>query len=274
MAACLNPPVRKKNEWPVALTMAGSDSGGGAGVQADLKTWAALHVHGTSAITCVTAQNPRRVTAVESCTPKMVRAQIEAVFEELPPAAAKTGMLYSARIIREVARAWRNRPCALVVDPVMIATSGARLLQADAIRALTRDLFPLATLITPNVPEAEALLGHEIRTPEELRQAARELQARFGCAALVKGGHLGTARESVDAFHDGKSEWLLVGDRVRGVNTHGTGCTLSAAITGHLARGAKLLRAVEGGKQFVTHAISCSLRVAGHDVLSHGACSH
>lgn len=259
---------------PVALTVAGSDSGGGAGIQADLKTFAALGVHGASAITCLTAQNPRRVTAIEPCTPGMLRAQIEAVFEELPPRAAKTGMLYSAPLIREVARAFRDRPCPLVVDPVMVATSGARLLEPSAVKALTRELLPYAAIITPNVPEAEALLGMKIVEPEDLRAAARALHARFGCAALVKGGHLPGARDAVDVFFDGKSDWLLTTERIPNVNTHGTGCTYAAAITAHLAQRAKLLDAVEGAKQFITHAIACSVKVHGHDVLNFGACDH
>lgn len=252
---------------PVALTIAGSDSGGGAGAQADLKTFTALGVHGTCALTCLTAQNPRRVTGVEACSPKMLRAQIEAVFEELPPRAAKTGMLFSAPLIREAARAWRGRRCPLVVDPVMVATSGARLLRPDAVRALTGQIFPLAALVTPNVPEAEALLGMRIRAPEDLRAAARRLHARFGCAALVKGGHLRGGRESIDILFDGAAEWLLSSPRVPGVKTHGTGCTFSAAIAAHLAHGEKLPRAVELAKRYVTNAIANARRAGGHDVL-------
>jgi len=259
--------MRKRMQIPVALTIAGSDSGGGAGVPADLKAFTALGVHGTCAITCLTAQNPRRVTGVEACSPKMLRAQIEAVFEELPPRAAKTGMLFSTALIREVARAWRGRRCPLVVDPVMVATSGARLLQPDAIRALTQQLFPLAVLITPNVPEAEALLEMVISAPEDLREAARRLHARFGCAALVKGGHLRGGRESIDILFDGQTEWLLSSPRVPGVKTHGTGCTFSAAIAAHLAHGEKLPRAVALAKRYVTNAIKNTCRAGGHEVL-------
>ncbi len=268
--SCFTAPVRKRKVIPIALTIAGSDSGGGAGAQADLKAFTALGVHGTCALTCLTAQNPRRVTGIEACSPKMLRAQIEAVLTELPPRAAKTGMLFSAALIREVARAWRGRPCPLVVDPVMVATSGAQLLQPDAIRALTEKLFPLAALITPNVPEAEALLGVKIQSPEELRAAARRLHARFGVAALVKGGHLRGGRESVDIFFDGVNEWLLSSPRVSGVKTHGTGCTFSAAIAAHLARGEKLPRAVELAKRYVTNAIRNTRRAGGHDVLGPG----
>jgi hydroxymethylpyrimidine/phosphomethylpyrimidine kinase len=261
--------MRQRTKLPVALTIAGSDSGGGAGIQADLKTFAALGVHGTSAITCITAQNPKRVNAIEACSPKIVRAQIEAVFGELPPGAAKTGMLFSAEIIRAVARALaKEKRCPLVVDPVMVATSGARLLKPEAVRALTHELLPMATIATPNVPEAEALLGVSIREPEDLRQAARSLYKRFGCAALIKGGHLSNACEAIDVFFDGKTELLLSTPRVRGVKTHGTGCTYSAAVTAYIAREEKLERAVRLAKEFITRAIAASEKVNGHDVLN------
>jgi hydroxymethylpyrimidine/phosphomethylpyrimidine kinase len=263
-----NSPVRSRTKWPIALTIAGSDSGGGAGIQADLKTFAALKVHGTSAITCLTAQNPRRIRAIESSSAAMVREQMRAVFEELPPAAAKTGMLFSAEIIRVVAEWFREHQCALVVDPVMIATSGAELLKKDAVHAMTMDLLPLAKVITPNVPEAEALLGTKIREPEDLRSAARELFERHGCAALVKGGHLKAGNEAIDVFFDGRTELLLSTPRVRGVKTHGTGCTYSAAITALIARGKSLEQAVQGAKTFVANAIANSLRAASHDVLN------
>ncbi len=252
---------------PIALTIAGSDSGGGAGVQADLKTFAALGVHGASAITCITAQHPRRVLGIEPCSATIIRKQIEAVFEELPPRAVKTGMLFSNEIICEVARALRRRRCPIVVDPVMIATSGARLLKADAWKALVNKLFPLATLVTPNIPEAESLLGLSIQGPEHLRTAARTMHERFGCAALVKGGHLRNTREAIDVFFDGETELMLSCRRAHGVKTHGTGCTYSAAIAAYLARGENLSRAVELAKMFITGAIVHSRRVNGHDVL-------
>src|SRR5262245_32622604 len=169
---------------PCALTIAGSDSGGGAGIQADLKTFAALKVHGTSVITCLTAQNPRRVVAVEPTSTRQIQAELEAVFSELPPAAIKTGMLFSREIIDSVVTfllSLRRRPV-LVVDPVMIATSGAALLHKHAVEALQMKLLPIADLVTPNVPEAEALAGMKIREPEDLRAAARILQQQFGCA--------------------------------------------------------------------------------------------
>ena len=257
---------------PIALTIAGSDSGGGAGIQADLKTFAALGVHGTSAIACLTAQNPRRVLAVAPCSPKMLRQQIEAVFEELPPAAVKTGMLYSAENIRVVANFFRTPHAArrtppLVVDPVLVATSGARLLPAAAEKVLREKLLPLATLVTPNLDEAEILAGQKISSPEDLRSAAREIHSRFGCAVLVKGGHLKKCREALDVFFDGETELLLSAPFVRGLRTHGTGCTYSAAICAALALGHDLPHAVALGKNFITAAIAGSYRVANHFAL-------
>jgi len=278
---------------PVALTIAGSDSGGGAGVQADLKTFVALGVHGTSAIACLTAQNPRRMLAVEACSPKMLRQQIEAVFEELPPAAVKTGMLFTPENIRIVADFFRTPHSAfliphLVVDPVMVSTSGARLLQPAAEKILREKLLPLAALVTPNLDEAEILAGQKISSPEDLRSAAREIHARFGCAVLVKGGHLPfgkplksdllkrkfnrqlkhpTMQQAMDIFFDGKTELLLSAPFVRGISTHGTGCTYSAAICAVLARGHELPHAVEIGKNFITADIVGSYRIGKHFAL-------
>ncbi|MBI3415821.1 MAG: bifunctional hydroxymethylpyrimidine kinase/phosphomethylpyrimidine kinase [Verrucomicrobia bacterium] len=261
--------MSKRLTIPIALTIAGSDSGGGAGLQADLKTFAALGVHGTSAVTCVTAQNPREVRAIQACRPAIVRAQLEAVFAELPPTAVKTGMLYSASIIDIVADFFRQpkRP-PLIVDPVMIATSGAALLRPAAMIALKTRLLPLATLITPNLDEAEFLTGRKISTPEDLRTAARLLQRQYGCAVLVKGGHLRESRDAVDIFFDGKSELLLTAPFIRGVATHGTGCTYSAAITAHLALGRALPEAVARAKEFISQAIAQSCFVGRHSVLN------
>jgi hydroxymethylpyrimidine/phosphomethylpyrimidine kinase len=254
---------------PCALTIAGSDSGGGAGIQADLKTFAALDVHGTSAITCVTAQNPKGVAAIQACDPEIVRKQIEAVISEFRPVAAKTGMLFSPDIIRAVANSFRrNNAPALIVDPVMIATSGARLLKPPALATLVRELFPHALLITPNIPEAEALIGAKLKSVEDLRSAARGLQRRFGCAALVKGGHLRRAREAIDIFYDGEKELVLRAPFVKGVATHGTGCTYSAAIAAYLAHGETLPHAVQAAKKFVTQSIARSKRVGRHSVLN------
>jgi hydroxymethylpyrimidine/phosphomethylpyrimidine kinase len=259
----------KYSHRPTALTIAGSDSGGGAGIQADLRTFAALGIHGTSAITCLTAQNPRGVLGVQAATPKFLELQLTALFAELPPAAIKTGMLYSSRLIQVVADALgREHMPALVLDPVMVATSGARLLQPDAIKALKTKLLPLAAVITPNLPEAELLLGHAIKDHRALRQASQELFEKFGCAALVKGGHLSDAKEAVDFFYDGRAELRLSAPRVHGVITHGTGCTYSAAITAYLALGCALTEAVPKAKHFITTAIKHSVRISRHTALN------
>jgi hydroxymethylpyrimidine kinase/phosphomethylpyrimidine kinase len=250
--------VRAPN-LPVVLTIAGSDSGGEAGVQADLKTFALLKAHGTSAITCVTAQNRKCVARLEPCSPAMVRAQIEAVAGEMRLASVKTGMLYSAAIVREVADFFKGaRSVPLVVDPVMVATSGRRLLQAGGVAALQRHLLPLATLVTPNVAEAEVLIGGKIASVGELRSAARTIFQRFGCAALVKGGHLAASGEAVDFLYSSRGEWLLTAPRARGRGWHGTGCAYSAAIAAWLAHGRPLEKSVELAKSYVTRAIYAS----------------
>jgi len=260
--------VLRHSRLPIALTVAGSDSGGGAGLQADLQTFGALHVHGTCVVTSLTAQNPRGVLGIQAASNRMVARQLEAVFAELKPAATKTGMLLSAPIIAEVAKWFRRaRGVPLVVDPVMVATSGARLLQPAAQRTLCRELLPLATLMTPNLPEAEALLGRALRDEADLREAARALTARFGCATLLKGGHLPGTREATDIFYDGRVELRLHAPRVRGLRTHGTGCTYAAAITAFLARGESLISAVRKGKAYITAAIAGSQRVGRHQVL-------
>lgn len=261
--------VRKRKSIPVALTIAGSDSGGGAGIQTDLKTFASLGVHGASAVTCITAQNPKRVLAIEPCKPAIVRAQLEAVFAELPPVAAKTGMLYSAAIIRALADFFASRrQTPLVVDPVMISTSGAPLLQTAAIRLLKSRLLPLAALVTPNLDEAAMLTGRKLKSVEDMRWAARQICQRFGCAALVKGGHLQNSRDAVDIFFDGKNELLLKARFVKGVRTHGTGCTYSAAVTAFLSRGEPLPEAVARAKEYISQAIAQSHAVGKYSFLN------
>ena len=253
---------------PSALTIAGSDSGGGAGIQADLKVFAALGAHGTSAITCITAQNPRRVMGIEPVSADMVRRQIEAVFEELRPKAIKTGMLYSDDIIEVVADFFsRRKTPPLVVDPVMVATSGAKLLKPSAIRTLTERLLPLAALVTPNLDEAEILVGRRPQNVRDLDAAAREIHARFGCAALVKGGHLKSDKFATDVFFDGRTRRVLRASRVKGVSTHGTGCTYSAAVAGFLALGNSLEKSVYLAKRLITGCFKNCGRVGAHTVL-------
>jgi hydroxymethylpyrimidine/phosphomethylpyrimidine kinase len=247
---------------PVALTIAGSDSGGGAGIQADLKTFAALGVHGTSAITAITAQNTVDVFDVLELPPKLVRAQIDAVVSDIGVDAAKTGMLSSAPIIDAVATAVRELSISkLVVDPVMVAKSGARLLREDAIDALRRQLVPLAAVLTPNIPEAEVLLGRSIASLDERRAAALDLVAMGARAVVVKGGH--AEGDAVDIYWDGSELVELSAVRVDTANTHGSGCAFSAAIAAGLARGLEPLAAVQAAKRFITDAIEFALEL-GH----------
>lgn len=249
---------------PVALTIAGSDSGGGAGIQADLKTFAALGVHGTSVITALTAQNTVTVTAIHDVPADFIRAQFEAVVDDLAPAAAKTGMLSTPETIATVARAIRELGVPnVVVDPVMVAKGGARLLREDAVAALRDELLPLATVITPNLPEAEVLLGRPIATLEERRQAARDLHALGPRAVVVKGGH--AEGDAVDVLFDGHQLLALPAERIATANTHGSGCAFSAAIAAALARGLDVEPAVLEAKRFITGAIRASLELGrGH----------
>jgi hydroxymethylpyrimidine/phosphomethylpyrimidine kinase len=201
---------------PAALTIAGSDSSGGAGLQADLRTLARLGMHGASVVTCVTAQNPGAVTAIHPTPAKVVAAQLDSVFGSLPIRAVKTGMLYSRAIIDAVAgRLAKRQRLSLVVDPVMLSSSGTPLLKPSAATTLANRLFPLAKLVTPNLDEAAALAKRRVREPEEMRDAARAIHEQFGCAVLVKGGHMKTT-EAIDLFYDGREEFLLSAPRVRG----------------------------------------------------------
>lgn len=247
---------------PVALTIAGSDSGGGAGIQADLKTFAVLGVHGTSAITAITVQNTVGVTDVLELPTRLIQEQISAVVEDIGVQAAKTGMLSSAEIIEAVAGAIvRHRLRNLVVDPVMVAKGGAKLLRDDAVDALRRRLLPLAAVVTPNLPEAEVLLGRRISTLPERRQAAHDLVALGARAAVVKGGH--AEKDVIDVYWDGSQLVELSAERVGTSNTHGSGCVFSAAIAAGLAKGRDPLAAVRDAKAFITKAIENSLEI-GH----------
>jgi hydroxymethylpyrimidine/phosphomethylpyrimidine kinase len=268
-----------RRKLPIALTIAGSDSGGGAGIQADLKTFAALGVHGTSATACLTAQNPKRVLGIEVCSPKMLRQQIEAVFEELPPRAVKTGMLFSKENVSVVANFFENskfktKNLKLVVDPILVSTSGTKLLGSNALKFFREKLLPLATLVTPNLAEAEILSGQKISSIEEMQAAARKIYSQFGCAVLVKGGHLKNSREATDVFFDGKNEFFLSAPFVKNIRTHGTGCTYSAAICAALALGKTLPQSVQIGKKFVTGAIANSYKIGNHFALSHSDFQH
>ncbi len=245
---------------PVALTIAGSDSGGGAGIQADLRTMTALGVHGTSAITCVTAQNLEGVTAVTAVPPAEVSAQIGAVMTGFPVKAAKTGMLFSREIIEAVVRAVdRYAVPALVVDPVMAATSGARLLKPEAESAYAELLVPLAAIITPNLDEAGILLGEVIPDEASAAAAAEMLGRRFGVSVLLKGGHL--PGDPVDFLWHGGSLQRWTSERVHGVSTHGCGCVLSAAIAARLAAGDELPAAVRTAHAFLMRSFRSPQRL-------------
>lgn len=241
-----------------ALTIAGSDSGGGAGIQADLKTFAALNVYGMSALTAITAQNTCGVTAVQAIDPEVVEAQIRAVTSDIGVHAAKTGMLFSAPIIERVAHTIRELGLPnVVVDPVMVATSGDRLLQPDAEERLRLTLLPLAAIVTPNLDETAVLVGHAVKGLDAMQAAAEAMVATGVKAVLVKGGH--ATDKATDVFYDGTTMELLAGEVVDTRNTHGTGCTLSAAIAAYLARGLPLLDAVRAAKTYLTGALKQSL---------------
>jgi len=257
----------------IALTIAGSDSSGGAGVQADLKTFAALGVYGASVITALTAQNTMGVSGIHEVPPEFVAQQIDAVFSDLTISAVKIGMLARADVIATVARGLdRHRARNVVLDPVMVATSGDRLLRADAIEALRRELFPRALLITPNLPEAAALLeAASARTESEMQAQGEQLLAAGAKAVLIKGGH-GEGSESIDYLVRADGVIALPAPRVATKNTHGTGCSLSSAIAAGLAMGEPLETAVRNAKAFVSAAIAEADRFAvGH---GHGPVHH
>jgi hydroxymethylpyrimidine/phosphomethylpyrimidine kinase len=257
-----------------ALTIAGSDPGGGAGIQADLKTFAALGVYGFSAITEVIAQNSSQVFRVAALNPSLVVAQIEAVALERKPNAMKIGALGTASIIQAVATSIvENKLAAPVVDPVLISSSGTRLLSKAGQAALLAHIVPCARVITPNIPEAEILTGIEIRTPADLHEAARRFVKLGARAAVIKGGHLASDTDATDLLYDGRSFIALKATRFPG-NAHGTGCAFSAAIAAGLARGRDLEGAVRGAKQFVTAALLASFRFGnGRPLLDHFAAS-
>ena len=246
------------------LTIAGSDSGGGAGIQADLKTFSALGVFGMTAITAVTIQNTRGVSGYEALPPQVVADQIRAVVTDIGVDAAKTGMLASAAIVGAVADAIAETSIPnLVVDPVSVSKHGHRLLDEDAVDALRERILPLATLVTPNLPEAAVLAGFDVRDRDAMEGACRAIRAMGPQAVLVKGGHLPGASGADDLLLDGDRMTWIEGEWIETANTHGTGCTLSSAIAGYLARGDGLPDAVRKGKAFVTEAIRAALPLGG-----------
>ena len=258
-----------------ALTIAGSDSGGGAGIQADLKTFAALGVYGTSVITALTAQNTVRVEGVYAVPPEFIARQIDAVMKDIGADAVKTGMLSNAKIIETVAaKIVEHRLRPLVVDPVMVAKSGDSLLEPEARDALITLLLPLATVVTPNLPEAEVLCGFAVTDREGMRSAARAIHALGPRCVVVKGGHLRDPGSSTDLFYDGKDFQELSDTRIDTGNTHGTGCTFASAIAARLALGDSMLHAVRAAKRYVSAilAASAGLRIGnGHGPMNHMA---
>jgi len=257
------------NKVCTAMTIAGSDSGGGAGIQADLKTFAALGVYGTCALTAITAQNTMGVTGVHEIPTEIIAAQIEAVLTDIGADAVKTGMLASSSIVEVVSQQLKTfRVTALVVDPVMVAKSGDSLLHQDAVEALRTLLVPLAAVVTPNIPEAEVLTGVKIVSDDDMRRAAESIVGMGAGSVVVKGGH----REgpATDLFYDGDRFQEFTAPRIDTKNTHGTGCTFASAVAAGLAKGLPLLEAVAQAKEFVTAAIDRSFPIGrGHGPLNH-----
>ena len=257
------------SDLTIVLTIAGSDSGGGAGIQADLKTFHRFGVFGTSVVTAITAQNTLGVHGIHAIPVETVRAQLDAVALDLRPAALKTGMLATAELVREVADAIRSHALdRYVLDPVMVATSGDRLLDADAEQALRDMLIPLSTVVTPNLDEAAILVGHDVETVDHMLAAARSIVELGADAALVKGGHLDG--DAIDVLWDGSSERLFRHPRIDTPHTHGTGCTLSAALAAGLALGWSLGQATETAIRFVGRAIAAAPGLgSGHGPVNH-----
>lgn len=253
-----------------ALTIAGSDSSGGAGIQADLKTMLMNGVYGMSAITALTAQNTTGVREIYEVTPEFLKAQIDAVFEDIPPHAVKIGMVSSAELIDTIAQRLKFYQARhIVVDPVMVATSGSRLLKSDAVEALEKELLPIAEVVTPNIPEAEVLWGKGIENEEQMLLAAEAISGQYGCAVLLKGGH--AVSEANDLlFAEGGGTWFR-GTRIDNPNTHGTGCTLSSAIAANLAKGLTLQEATHRAKAYISGALGAMLNLGrGSGPLDHG----
>lgn len=248
----------------LGLTIAGSDSGGGAGIQADIKTFSAHGVFGMSVITSVTAQNTMGVLGIEDLTPKMVLLQMKAVFEDLFPDAVKIGMVSNEKIIETIANGLRKyKPKNIVLDPVMVSKSGVHLLKEDAINALKSELIPLSLVVTPNLMEAEVLTGIKVCSVKDMRNAAKKIVELGAQSVVVKGGHL--IEDAIDVYYDGKDFFEVSSERIPTKNTHGTGCTFSSAIAANLALGYELFDSIKRAKEYITGAIRNSLSI-GHGV--------
>ncbi len=252
-----------------ALTIAGSDSSGGAGIQADLKTFTSLGVYGMSVITAVTAQNTCKVSSIQEIRGENVKAQLEAVFTDIKPDSVKIGMTYSCELIEIIAQALENYNAGnIILDPVMVATSGRKLLNEDAIFFLQKRLFPLAELVTPNIPEAEVITNKLITDKKDMENAARKIFTGFGCKVLLKGGH--RDEDSSDFFFDGNNGIWFTDEKIQNPNTHGSGCTLSSAIAANLALGKDLESSIRNAKEYITGAIKANLKLGkGQGPLNH-----
>ncbi|MBQ3693096.1 MAG: bifunctional hydroxymethylpyrimidine kinase/phosphomethylpyrimidine kinase [Clostridia bacterium] len=245
-----------------ALTIAGSDSGGGAGIQADIKTMTANGVFAMSAVTALTAQNTIGVTGIMESTPEFLAEQLDCVFTDIFPDAVKIGMVSSCRLITTIAEKLKQYNAVnVVLDPVMVATSGAKLISDDAVETLKNELIPIASIITPNIPEAEVLADMSVKSPDDMELAGRILSEKYGCAVLIKGGH--QLNDANDFLHwNGESKWFF-GVKIDNPNTHGTGCTLSSAIASNLAKGYNILESVERAKSYISGALGAMLDL-GH----------
>lgn len=253
-----------------ALTIAGSDSGGGAGIQADIKTMLANGVFATSAITALTAQNTLGVTGIMNASPEFLAQQLDCVFTDIFPDAVKIGMVSSPELISVIAEKLRQyAPSNIVLDPVMVATSGSKLIADEAVNALKTQLIPLASLITPNIPEAQVLTDMDIKTAEDMESAAKAVYDSFGCNVLIKGGH--QLNDANDLLYDGSSMTWFNGVRIDNPNTHGTGCTLSSAIASNLAKGFSLAQSIERAKSYISGALAAMLDLgSGSGPMNHG----
>lgn len=249
---------RKDMKMKTALTIAGSDCSGGAGIQADIKTMTMNGVYAMSAVTALTAQNTTGVTGIQESSPEFLKMQLDAVFEDIYPDAVKIGMVASGELIRAIADRLRHYDAGnVVIDPVMVSTSGSALMRTDAVNTLVEELLPLATLVTPNIPEAEVLSGRTISTKEDMIEAAKQIGDENHCAVLLKGGH--SVNDANDLLYaEGRLTWFQ-GKRIDNPNTHGTGCTLSSAIASNLAKGFSLEDSVERAKSYISEALGAML---------------
>ena len=261
---------KEKSERKAVLTIAGSDSSGGAGIQADIKTMMANGVYAMSAITALTAQNTLGVAGILETAPEFLEQQLDCIFTDIRPDAVKIGMLCGADMIRAAAKKLREYHAVnIVLDPVMVSTSGSRLLSREAVEEMKAQMFPLADLVTPNIPEGEVLTGKRIESPEDMEKAAETIACTYGCAVLLKGGHQAGSADDL-LYRDGSFRWYP-GRRIANPNTHGTGCTLSSAIASNLAKGFSMEEAVERAKKYISGALEAMLDLGrGNGPMDHG----